>query len=124
MWQVEYTDQFEQWWNQLSMEEQAAIDVTVEVLQARGPGLGRPFVDTVKGSRHTNMKELRPRGGFIRILFAFDPRRMAILLVGGDKRGRWNAWYEEMIPLADRLFDEHLETLQREVEKHDPHEEL
>lgn len=124
MWQVEYTDQFEQWWDKLSMEEQAAIDVTVEVLQERGPGLGRPFVDTVKGSCHANMKELRPRGGFIRILFAFDPRRMAILLVGGDKRNRWSSWYEEMIPVADRLFDEHLETLQREEETHDPHEEL
>jgi hypothetical protein len=124
VWQVEYTDQFEQWWDQLSTEEQAAIDVTVEVLQERGPGLGRPFVDTVKGSRHANMKELRPRGGFIRILFAFDPRRMAILLVGGDKRDRWSSWYEEMIPVADRLFEEHLETVHREEETHDPHEEL
>jgi hypothetical protein len=124
VWQVEFTDQFEQWWDQLSMEEQAAIDVTVEVLQERGPGLGRPFVDTVKGSRHAKMKELRPRGGFIRILFAFDPRRMAILLVGGDKRDRWRSWYEEMIPVADRLFDEHLATLQREEETDESHEEL
>ncbi len=124
MWQVEFTDQFERWWDQLSMEEQAAIDVTVEVLQERGPGLGRPFVDTVKGSRHANMKELRPRGGFIRILFAFDPRRMAILLVGGDKRDRWSSWYEQMIPVADRLFDEHLATFQREEETDESHEEL
>jgi hypothetical protein len=104
--------------------EQAAIDVTVEVLQERGPGLGRPFVDTVKGSRHANMKELRPRGGFIRILFAFDPRRMTILLVGGDKRDRWSSWYEEMIPVADRLFDENLAPLQREEETDESHEEL
>jgi hypothetical protein len=124
VWQVEFTDQFERWWDQLSMEEQAAIDVTVEVLQERGPGLGRPFVDTVKGSRHANMKELRPRGGFIRILFAFDPRRMAILLLGGDKRDRWSSWYEEMIPVADRLFDEHLATSQREEETDESHEEL
>jgi hypothetical protein len=121
---VEYTDQFEHWWDQLSMEEQAAIDVTVEVLQERGPGLGRPLVDTVHGSRYGNMKELRPRGGFIRILFAFDPRRTAILLVGGDKRDRWSSWYEEMIPVADRLFDEHLGGLQREEETHDPPQEL
>jgi hypothetical protein len=124
VWQVEFTDQFEQWWDQLSMEEQASIDVTVEVLQERGPGLRRPFVDTVKGSRHANMKELRPRGGFIRILFAFDPRRMAILLLGGDKRDRWRSWYEEMIPVADRLFDEHLATLQREEEMDESHEKL
>jgi hypothetical protein len=60
------------------------------------------------------MKELRPIGGGIRILFAFDPRRMAILLIGGDKTGRWNQWYTEMIPIADRLYDEHLETLRKE----------
>lgn len=111
MWEVHYTDQFEQWWSGLSIDEQAAIDVAVEVLQEKGPGLGRPLVDTVKGSRHSNMKELRPRGGFIRVLFAFDPRRSAILLIGGDKCTQWNAWYEEMIPVADRLFDEHLAEL-------------
>jgi DNA-binding XRE family transcriptional regulator len=56
------------------------------------------------------MKELRPRRGNLRILFAFDPRRMAILLLGGDKTSRWQAWYQDIIPLADRLYDEHLET--------------
>lgn len=63
VWDVEYTDQFEQWWNGLSIDEQAAIDVAVEVLQEKGPGLGRPLVDIVQASRHSNMKELRPRGG-------------------------------------------------------------
>lgn len=68
-----------------------------------------------KQSRHKNMKELRPgAGGAIRILFAFDPRRYAILLIGGDKAGRWNDWYEEFIPKADDLYDEHLETLRKE----------
>jgi hypothetical protein len=114
MWEVEYTDEFEEWWTGLTVDEQGAIDVAVEALQAVGPGLGRPRVDTVKGSRHPNMKELRPPGETIRILFAFDPRRMAILLLGGDKRDRWTRWYEEMIPIADRLYDEHLETLRRE----------
>ena len=108
VWHVEYTDQFEEWWESLSVDEQAAIDVAIEVLQEKGPGLGRPLVDTVKRSRHSNMKELRPRGGFTRILFAFDPRRTAILLIGGDKRDRWQEWYEVMIPVADQLFDEHL----------------
>jgi hypothetical protein len=60
------------------------------------------------------MKELRPRGGNLRILFAFDPRRMAILLIGGDKTSRWQAWYQNFIPVADRLYDEHLETLRKE----------
>ena len=60
------------------------------------------------------MKELRPRGGNLRILFVFDPRRIAILLLGGDKIGRWQAWYEEAIPIADRLYDEYLAELRRE----------
>jgi len=60
------------------------------------------------------MKELRPPDGNIRTLFAFDPRRMAILLIGGDKTNEWAAWYERMIPIADRLYDEHLENLKRE----------
>lgn len=59
-------------------------------------------------------EELIPRGGFIRILFAFDPRRAAILLIGGDKYKRWDEFYEEMIPVADALYDEHLATLRKE----------
>ena len=79
-----------------------------------GPGLGRPLVDTIKQSRHANMKELRPLGTRIRILFAFDLRRTAILLIGGDKSGRWRQWYVETIPIADDLYDEHLRTLAEE----------
>ncbi len=112
MWDVEFTDQFETWWELLGAEEQQAIDAAVRVLERRGPSLGRPLVDTVTGSLHANMKELRV--GTIRILFAFDPRRAAILLLGGDKRDRWQEFYEQMIPLADRLFDEHLAELESE----------
>jgi hypothetical protein len=113
-WEVEYTDEFEQWWNTLSLEEQAAIDAAVDMLAQIGPALGRPWVDTIKTSRHPNMKELRPRGGYIRILFAFDPRRTAILLIGGDKKSQWTRWYEQMVPVADRLYDDHLQELKRE----------
>jgi hypothetical protein len=60
------------------------------------------------------MKELRPRGGHLRILFAFDPRRAAILLLGGDKTGEWSSWYEQAIPQADELYDEHLRELRDE----------
>ena len=60
------------------------------------------------------MKELRPRGGHMRVLFAFDPRRMAILPMGGDKNQRWRSWYAEAIPIADQLYDEHLQTLRNE----------
>jgi hypothetical protein len=121
LWQVEVTDQFEQWWDQLSMEEQAAIDVTVEVLQERGPGLGPSPCRHGEGISPREYEGASSARWLHCILFAFDPRRMATLLVGGDKRDRWSSWYEEMIPVADRLFDEHLETLQREEETHDPH---
>jgi hypothetical protein len=96
----------------LSTEEQQGLDAAVRLLEQRGPGLGRPLVDSIEGSRHANMKELRV--GTIRVLFAFDPTRTAILLIGGDKRGRWQEFYERMIPLADRLFDEHLAELESE----------
>lgn len=71
--------------------------------QAPGVGTGAApaAADTLEGSRHPNMKELRPLGSNIRVLFAFDPRRAAILLIGGDKTDRWREWYEEMIPVAD-----------------------
>ncbi len=115
-WEVEFTDQFGEWWENLSEEEQEAIAAVVEILQEHGPGLRRPLVGPIETSRHANMKELMPPAGNIRILFAFDPRRRAILLTGGDKSGRWQAWYEEMVPMADDLFDEHLEELRREEE--------
>jgi hypothetical protein len=118
VWDVEYTDQFAEWWAGLEEHEQDAIDASVEVLEERGPALGRPLVDSVHTSRHPNMKELRPPTGNIRILFAFDPRRSAILLIGGDKTNQWNAWYERMIPIADRLYDEHLSELKKEGTEH------
>ena len=86
----------------------------VEFLEEHGPALGRPSVDTIKSSRDHNMKELIPLGGQIRVLFAFDPRRMAILLIGGDKRDRWIDWYEDMVPVADGLYDTHLQQLRQE----------
>jgi len=106
MWEVEFTDEFGEWWNELSEEDQEEIDARVAVLERRGPGLGRPLVDAVSSSRHPNMKELR--AGSIRILFAFDPRRVAILLIGGDKRDDWAGWYDVAVPRADDLYDEHL----------------
>lgn len=115
-WEVEYTDEFGAWWETLSEAEQRAVIPAVGMLEEEGPALGRPLADTVAGSRHPNMKELRPPHGNLRILFAFDPRRMAILLVGGDKTGRWREFYEEKIPEADRLYDEHLEELREEGE--------
>ena len=114
-WGVEYTDHFEEWWNGLDSAEQEDVAAKVGLLEECGPALGRPHVDTIRGSRHPNMKELivQHAGRPYRILFAFDPRRSAILLIGGDKTGR-DRWYEEYVPRADRLYDQHLETLRRE----------
>lgn len=106
-WEVEYTDEFEAWWESLDEHDQEAIDAAVELLEQQGPALGRPLADNVHQSRHPNMKELRPATS-IRILFAFDPRRVAILLIGGDKRGSWNRWYDQMVPVADELYNKHL----------------
>lgn len=115
MWEVEYTLEFENWWRELSVEQQEALDDRVMLLAEHGPGLKRPVVAEIESSRHARMKELRvSRAGALRVLFAFDPRSHAILLLGGDKFGRWEAWYEKAIPLADKLYDEHLEELRSE----------
>lgn len=115
MWEVEYTDEFGQWWDTLTEDVQESIAHDIGILEAVGPGLGRPQVDTVKGSRHSNMKELRTQhdGEPYRTFFAFDPRRCAILLIGGNKTGD-KRFYERLVPRADSLYDEHLAQLKRE----------
>lgn len=114
-WEVEYTDQFGEWWDALSAAQQEAVAAAVLVLQDSGPALGRPLVDTIASSRHANLKELRAsRDGALRVLFAFDPLRSAILLLGGNKSGQWDEWYRAAVPLADDLYDEHLAELERE----------
>lgn len=115
MWEVEVS-LIEDWLLSLKQDDYDLIIAALEVLAEKGPGLGRPLVDTVKASRHKNMKELRPGSSGrseIRILFAFDPKRRAILLVAGDKAGQWKSWYSRNIPVADDLYDEHLRKLGR-----------
>jgi hypothetical protein len=115
VWDVEFTDEFEGWWGELDEEEQESLAASVHLLSTLGPHLPRPHADTVKGSKHSNMKELRTQhqGRPIRTFFAFDPRRSAVLLIGGDKTGD-DRFYQRMIPEADRLYDEHLEELNKE----------
>ena len=115
-WGVEYTDEFGEWWESLSEAEQEDVAATVELLEEKGPQLPHPYSSGINGSRHPHMRELRIQhaGRPYRVLYAFDPRRMAILLIGGDKTGN-NRWYEENVPLADRLYDEHLAGLEREA---------
>jgi hypothetical protein len=116
-WEVEYTDQFEAWWEQLTEEQQEAIAARVTLLEQHGPLLRRPYVREIKGSAFDpHMKELvcDEDGGHLRILFMFDPRRIAILLWGGDKTGLWNRWYPTAILKADELYEQHLKELENE----------
>jgi len=108
-WNVEYTNEFERWWETLSEAEQVDIDAVVRLLEARGPQLPFPYSSGVNRSRHGRMRELRIQhvGMPYRILYAFDPRRVAILLLGGNKTGD-DGWYDRFVPLADDLYDEHL----------------
>lgn len=115
MWVVEYTNEFESWWSDLSQSQQEALTERVNLLAETGPGLKRPVVADITTSRHPNLKELRvSSAGALRVLFAFDPRRHAILLIGGDKSGQWTQWYRSAIPQADELYDEHLRELHSE----------
>lgn len=111
-WEVEFTDEFETWWHTLSESEQGKVDARVRLLMERGPNLGFPFSSQVKTSRFPEMRELRAQAGGdpLRMLYAFDPRRTAILLVAGDKTGD-DRWYETNVPLADRLFERHIATI-------------
>jgi hypothetical protein len=90
------------------------IRAAVRVLGEDGPGLGRPLVDSVKGSHVKNLKELRPGSSGrseIRILFAFDPLRRAILLTAGDKSGDWKGWYRTAIKRAELQYGDHLRAM-------------
>ncbi len=114
-WDVEYTDEFGAWWDSLSDEEQEDVNASVILLQRQGPTLRFPHTSSVTSSKHSHMRELRVQHGGrpYRVLYAFDPQRTAILLIGGDKTGN-DRWYDVYIPLADRLYDEHLEQLRKE----------
>jgi hypothetical protein len=116
-WSVEIGDEFESEFHELHEDVQTEILGLSRLLQEFGPQLGRPRVDTLNGSRHANMKELRfsAADGEWRTAFAFDPRRAAILLVAGDKSGgSEKRFYRELIRKADDRFDAHLARLKKE----------
>jgi len=107
-WDVRLLDDVEAWLLGLDDDSYDLVAAAIDKLADDGPTLGRPLVDLVKGSRHHNMKELRPGStgsSEIRVLFIFDPHRRAVLLVGGDKSGDWNSWYVRNIKIADDRYD-------------------
>ena len=111
---VEVTDEFREWWSRLSAIEQDQVARVVDRLIAEGWDLGYPHSSKILSSRHSNMRELRIRGSIpLRVFYAFDPRRSAILLIGGDKSGNLR-FYEEYVPVADRLYDQYLDEIRWE----------
>lgn len=121
-WDVEVTDEFKALWNGLTEAEHISVERAVLLLEERGPHLPFPYSSKVKGSRHSAMRELRVqhRGYPYRVLYIFDPRRVALLLLGGDKTGD-ERWYEKNVPLADRLYDNYLSEIEEEDNAKDNH---
>ncbi len=117
-WEVD-TTLIDAWVGSLNEEEFEHLFAALEYLEEHGPTAGRPFIDTLEGSRHPNMKELRPRpttgGVYMRALFAFDIQSRAIMLVAGDKAGNWSKWYGTNIPIADDLLTEHQDRLRKDL---------
>lgn len=114
-WNVEVTDECRAWLQALGDADFDAVDYSVALLTEKGPQLDHPHCSKINGARHANMRELRvqPGGRPLRIFYAFDPRRSAILLIGGDKSGD-KRFYERMIPIADQLYDVYLDELKKE----------
>jgi hypothetical protein len=115
VWEVEYTDEFNDWWETLSKAEQDAVGYSVTLLVGKGPFLKFPYSSDVKQSKHGTMRELRSQCGRnpLRTFYAFDPRRTAILLIGGIKT-KSDRFYDVMVPKADRIYDEYLKEIQEE----------
>lgn len=114
-WDVEFTHDFGEWWDGLNEAEQESIGTVIKLLEVKGPTLPFPYSSSVEQSRHSHMRELRIqyRGEPCRVLYAFDPRRVAILLLGGNKTGD-ERWYDVHVPIADELYDVHLAELEGE----------
>jgi hypothetical protein len=112
-WSIKATEEYAAWFTALikdDLNSATQVAQAVAALREEGPTLGRPLVDRVHGSQIHHLKELRPGSqgrSEIRVLFAFDPARSALLLLGGDKAGNWQRWYRENIPIAERLYQEY-----------------
>jgi hypothetical protein len=115
-WEIEVTDEYRMWYFGLTRTQKQDLDARIEMLEQDGPHLRRPYVGEIVSSRYPNMKELRcsSEGAALRVLFAFDPRRTAILLLGGDKTGAWEEWYAVSIPLAENIYEQYLKEIEEE----------
>jgi len=113
-WEIEGTDEFQDWFQSLTAAERLSVARKIDLLEQLGPKLGRPDADHLKGSRYPNMKELivRHAGDAYRIPFAFDPRRVGILLLGGRKADR--KWYKAAVAAADKIYKRYLDELKQE----------
>jgi hypothetical protein len=118
-WQIVVVEEMGNWLHELRRLDRDtlfSISAALDVLALRGPSLGRPLVDSVRGSKLANLKELRPGSAGsseIRILFAFDPDRNAVILMGGDKSSDWKGWYDEAIPIAEQRYEEHRNSVEK-----------
>lgn len=112
--EIEATDAFEEWWQTLTEQEQEDVTVMVELLGERGPQLPFPYSSGIEGSKFSHMRELRiqSHGDPLRVFYAFDPRRVAVLLIGGIKTGKEKRFYKMYVPRADALYEQHLESLE------------
>ncbi|MFI1962764.1 type II toxin-antitoxin system RelE/ParE family toxin [Streptomyces pathocidini] len=122
-WEVILVAEVAAWFEELAEKDWGSaeqVEDAIDALALFGPTLGRPLVDRIKGAEQHHMKELRPGSSGaseVRILFAFDPVRRAVLLVAGDKAGSWRYWYDDNIPLAEKRYQAHLTELEtREYE--------
>ena len=113
-WEIRFTPQAERWLSGLGAKDSGRVAGAIDMLREYGPHLVGRRVSLIRGSRHHNMKELRSVGGHIRILFAFDHHQRGVVLLGGDKTNDWTGWYKRNIPVADRLYDEHLRSIGKE----------
>lgn len=121
-WTIILLSEVRAWYDALTESDPDTADsvaAAIDLLEGRGPQLGRPLVDTLEGTALPNLKELRPGStgrSELRILFVFDPERQAVLLTAGNKSGQWKAWYEEHIPLAERRYAAWLAGVYRDEE--------
>ena len=116
-WKIKTLETFDNWFKSLSLPEKEDVLAGIYLLEDQGANLSRPYADTLKGSKFKNMKELRVqhKGKPYRIIYAFDPKRQGILILGGNKVGD-DRWYKKNLPLADKLFKQYLEDMKKNGE--------